>query len=583
VASTITSTPEHSRLHIRGTSSALWRGSTEQRLRLVSGLILFGFVLGHFLNHAMGLVSLETMTAVDEWRTAINDSVPGTMVLGGAVATHVGLALWKLGRMRSWRLPRWQLAQIVLGVAIPLLVLPHLISTRIAWEVFGIDTTYPPVLMRIWPASMPLQTALLIIVWLHACIGLHFWLRLASWYDRLRPFLLAGAVLLPFAALAGVMMQARALEGTIIGPETLEAYHSASNDMAPEAAARLATWSDEARLLFYLPAAGGLAVIGAALWWRRRSGGVTVSYVAGPVVRGMHGATLLEISRAFGVPHISVCGGRGRCSTCRVRIIAHSVPLPAPGEAEARTLRAVGAAADVRLACQWRPAGEVRVLRLVKPIEVADDVAESAKQAEGFDAEAAILFVDIRGFTALSEKKLAYDIVYILNRFFETANTAVREAGGRIDKFIGDGLMALFDDPRGVAFSSKSALAAAIALDAALAAVNRELAAELSEPLRLAMGLHAGRLVIGRIGAGKAAEMTVIGPVVNVASRLESLAKTRDAQLALSRITAEWAGLNVVSLEVEEVDVRGLDRPVAVVVVKRLADLSGVQTIALTG
>jgi adenylate cyclase len=378
-------------------------------------------------------------------------------------------------------------------------------------------------------------------------------------------------------------MQARALEGTIIRPETAEAYRSASSDMTPGAVSRLAAWSDKARVFFYLPATSGLVIVGAALWWRRRVAGVTVNYVAGPVVRGMRGATLLEISRSFGVPHVSVCGGRGRCSTCRVRVIAHSAPLPTPNAAEARTLHAVGAAADVRLACQWRPSGEVQVLRLVKPIESGGVAFAPAREAEGVDAEAAILFVDIRGFTALSEKKLAYDVVHILNRFFEAANTAVREVGGRIDKFIGDGLMALFDDPRGVAFSSKAAVTAAGAIDAALATVNRELAAELSEPLRLAMGLHAGRLVIGRIGAGKAAEMTVIGAVVNVASRLESLAKTQDAQLALSRITADWAGLDIVSLQVEEVEVRGVDRPIAVVLVKRLVDLAGPPTSASIG
>jgi adenylate cyclase len=582
VANVIASAPERGR-PIPGASAALWRGSTEQRLRLVSGLILFSFVLGHFLNHAMGLVSLEAMTAVDEWRTAIDDSIPGTIVLSGAVVTHVGLALWKLARMRSWRLPPWHLAQIALGFTIPLLVLPHLIKTRIAWAVFGIDTTYPQMLVRIWPRTIVVQTALLIIVWLHACIGLHFWLRLASWYDRLRPFFLAGAVLLPFAALAGVMMQARALEGTLIRPETIDAYRAPSNPMTPQAASRLEAWGDKATLLFYLPAASAVALIMGALWWRRRFGGVTVTYVEGPVVRGMHGATLLEISRSFGVPHVSVCGGRGRCSTCRVRVIAHSTPLPAPNDAEARTLKAVGAAADVRLACQWRPAGEVRVLRLVKPIESGGATSEPAREAEGVDAEAAVLFVDIRGFTALSEKKLAYDIVHILNRFFEAANMAVHEAGGRIEKYIGDGFMALFDDPRGVAVSSQAAVAAAGAIDAALASVNRELAAELHEPLRLAMGLHAGRLVIGRIGAGNAAEMTVIGAVVNVASRLEALAKTRDAQLALSRITADWAGLDTVSLGVEEAEVRGLDRAVTVVLVKRLADLSPIRASASVG
>ncbi|MBV9112302.1 MAG: 2Fe-2S iron-sulfur cluster binding domain-containing protein [Hyphomicrobiales bacterium] len=563
--------------------SILWRGSWVQRLRLASGLVLFAYVITHFLNHAVGLISLDAMIAVDHWRVAVTRSAPGTLVLAGALVIHVALAIWRIAGMRSWRLPRWQLAQIAFGFATPFLLLPHIVGTRITASMFGIDTSYPYELARIWPATMLDQTVLLLIVWVHACIGLHFWLRLAPGYDRLRPLLFSLVLLIPFAALAGVMMQARALTGDLAGPIQSEALRDEMRPPPLVAQEQIVRWRDEARLAFYVPLAGLLLLIGGTAWWRRRAGGVSITYLDGPTVRVPAGATLLEVSRSLGIPHASVCGGRARCSTCRVRVIAHSLPLPPLGEAEARTLRAIGATADIRLACQWRPAGEVMVARLVQPLAGASSGSEREADDQGVDTEAAVLFVDIRGFTALSERKLAYDIVHILNRFFAAANLAVQEAGGRIDKYIGDGLMAIFVDPRGIDHSCRSAIAAASAIGRELATVNRDLSAELKDPLRIAMGLHGGRLVGGRIGAGRAATRTVIGPAVNVASRLEAVAKARGAELALSRAAAEWAALDITPYKVEKEEMRGLDHPIEVVLIERLAALDAMSVEAVPG
>jgi adenylate cyclase len=561
------------RLQAESLMNILWRGSAVQRLRLASGLVLFLFVLTHFLNHAVGLISLDAMIAVDHWRTAVTRSMLGTLVLLAALLTHLALAVARIAALRNWRMPSWQWTQIVLGFAIPFLLFPHIAGTRITSVMFGIDTSYPYELARIWPATMLDQTVLLLFVWAHGCIGLHFWLRLAPGYDRFRLLLFALALLIPFAASAGVMMQGRVLVGDLAGPVQSEALKAETRPPSPSAQEEITLWRDKARLAFYVPVAGLLLLIGGTLWWRRRAGGVTVTYVDGPTVRVPAGPTLLEISRSLAIPHVCVCGGRARCSTCRVRILEHSQPLPALGEAEARTLRAIGAAPDVRLACQWRPSCDVMVARLVQPLAGASLASEREADDQGVDTEAAVLFVDIRGFTALSEHKLAYDVVHILNRFFAAATLAVQDAGGRIDKFIGDGLMALFVDPRGIDFACRAAIKATSAIGRELSTVNGELSTELKEPLRVAMGLHAGRLVGGRIGAGMAAARTVIGPAVNVASRLEAVAKAHGAELALSRATADWAALDISPHKVEKEVMRGLEHAMEVVLIDRLTAL----------
>ena len=132
----------------------------------------------------------------------------------------------------------------------------------------------------------------------------------------------------------------------------------------------------------------------------------------------------------------------------------------------------------------------------------------------------------------------------------------------------------MFEHPEGLSGAARAAIAAVAAIDSELTNINQQLVDEIAEPLRLAMGLHGGRLVMGRIGWGAAAQPTVIGPAVNVASRLESLAKAKNVELALSRDSAVAAGLAIGMLVIEDADIRGIDEPFPVVLVERVADLA---------
>src|SRR5262245_40707572 len=100
------------------------RGDRLQRVRLASGLVLFAFAGTHFLNHAVGLVSLEAMHEVQAWRTSVTRSVLGSLVLGSALLAHMSLGLYKLVGRTTWRMPLWEAAQILLALAIPFLLFP---------------------------------------------------------------------------------------------------------------------------------------------------------------------------------------------------------------------------------------------------------------------------------------------------------------------------------------------------------------------------------------------------------------------------------------------------------------------------
>ena len=561
----------------------LWSGAPAERVRLWSGLVLFAFVATHLINHAVGLWSLEAMTRVQHWRLAVTRSPPGFVLLTAALLAHTALALWKLARFRTLRLRRAEILQGVSGLLIPFLLMPHLFEAGVGPRSLGVAATYPAILPLLWPIKANHQAMLTVVVWLHGCLGLHYWLRAESWYRTASHVLAALAALVPAAALAGFVVAGREASRLVAGSTDRPAIE-ASAGLSAATRAAMAAQSADATLAFYGLVAMTIAILALRLWVVRRPAEFSIVYAGGPTVRSAAGPTLLEISRVHRVPHLSVCGGKARCSTCRVRIVERGEMLAPPSEAEQRLLRRIDAPPDVRLACQLRPNGPLMVALLLRPAArfIAPTPA-SGFEAAGVDREAAVLFVDIRGFTRLSQAKLAYDIVHILNSFFAAVGQAIEAAGGRVDKYIGDGLMAVFEHPTGLSGASRAAVEAVIAVDAELGSVNRQLADEIAEPLRLAMGLHGGRLVIGRIGWGAAALPTVIGPAVNIASRLESLAKSRNVELAVSSQCAAAAGLRLEALTIDEVEIRGLEAPFPVLLVARVRELAATRARATEG
>lgn len=247
------------------------------------------------------------------------------------------------------------------------------------------------------------------------------------------------------------------------------------------------------------------------------------------------GQTLLEISLAHGIPHMHACGGQARCSTCRVMVLAHPENLGPRTAAEDSLARKKGFAPDIRLACQSRVTGPVCIRRLVRDAEDAEVVLADAAETTGRERKLAILFSDVRGFTSLSERLLAYDVVHILNRHFRKMGEAILHSGGYIDKYMGDGIMALFgldeDDP---ALVCAGAVRAGLAMQAGVGEVNDYLRRYFDVELRIGVGIHYGEVVVGEVGHPHKMQLTAIGDPVNTASRIEAATKQADAGLLVS-------------------------------------------------
>ncbi|HEX9819446.1 MAG TPA: adenylate/guanylate cyclase domain-containing protein [Methylomirabilota bacterium] len=545
-----------------------------RRLRLGAAFVLLTYLVLHFSNHALGLHSLAAMEAGRGWFLALWRSPLGTLALYGAIVVHGVLALWLLYERRSLRMPAWEAAQYTLGLILPALLASHVAGTRIAWWHTGTDDRYARLLLFFWvlaPERGAWQSIALAAAWTHACIGIHYWLRFRPGYPRVAPWLLAVALLLPASALAGFVAGGREVMALDRTPGWREALMRETRPPAPAQAAALG----RIRSGFLDAYAAALAAVlaargGRALWQRRRS--VRIVYPGGRVVAVPVGFSILEASRAAGIAHASVCGGRGRCSTCRVRVARGLEDLPPPSEAERRVLARVGAAPDVRLACQSRPVREVAVTPLLAPsVAAADALSEDVRQ--GHERELAVLFADLRGFTRMAEHKLPYDVVFVLNRYFEAVGTAITRAGGVTNQFTGDGVMALFGIDDGPAAGCRQALAAARAMVESVAALSAELAGDLPAPMRIGIGVHAGPAVVGRMGWGESFYLTAVGDTVHVAARLEQATKDYEAELVVSEEVARHAGADLTAFPRHDLAVRNRAGRIGVRVVARVAAL----------
>ncbi len=247
------------------------------------------------------------------------------------------------------------------------------------------------------------------------------------------------------------------------------------------------------------------------------------------------GMTLLEVSLKNGIPHAHVCGGNARCSTCRVLVVENADQLGPRTDAELSLAERRGFDDSIRLACQARLLGDVTVRRLVIDETDAHMCTRETHGATGREANLAVLFSDVRNFTVFSEANLPYDVVHVLNRYFQPVGDAIVRNNGYIDKYMGDGIMALFglerDDP---AASCLDAIRAALAMRAALADVNAYLAKITDTEFRIGVGVHFGTAVVGEIGHPAKKQLTAIGDTVNLASRIESATKEFGTDLLVS-------------------------------------------------
>ena len=549
------------------------------RARMAAGIILYVYVATHLLNHALGIASLETMEIGREVFLAVWRNPIGSTLLYGAILVHVVLVLWSLFRRRTLRMPLREALQILFGLLLPVVLLEHIIGTRVMTLIADTNDTYGYVLSTLWitnPEKGWIQAVALLLAWAHGTMGLYFWLRLKPWFSAWAPWLFATVLLLPVLSLVGFVDGGREFARLLEDEAFVDRLIETANPPDEAAIAQALAVFDWGRITYLALLA--LVVLGRIGRWviQSRAHMVTITYADGRKVAMEPGSSVLDASRRIGVPHASVCGGRGRCSTCRIHVSVGRENLPEPSTEEQRVLQRVGASDATRLACQLRPTHDVSVTPLLSPDATAKDGHRRSAISQGAEREVAILFADIRAFTAFSEKKLPYDVVFVLNQYFRTMGEAVERAGGQLDKFIGDGVMALFGIETDAEAGCRSALEAARRMAVGLKELNENLKNDLPEPLRIGIGIHVGSVIVGDMGYAGARSVTAIGDPVNTASRLETMNKEFTSQLIVSKKVARRAGLDLSEERLEVVTVRGRADPLQVYILNDAADLKAV-------
>jgi len=538
---------------------------------------MIAFVICHLTAHCLLLVSFEDAEATRNvlmypWRTWI-----GTGILVAAFLIHYSNALWSIYIRRSLRLTRWEWAQLSLGLSIPLLLTFHVVATRVAEEVLDVTTYYNTVFIVQWlmfPWLGAIQMLAVVTVWGHACIGIHYWLRTKPWYATWRPLFFGFGLLLPTLALAGYVTGGnQVLREAKADPD----FASSSLDDSNLTAATTAEINHMVYIGWGLCLGFALLPFAARglrdLNYRRHKRPM-LAHPNGRVVAVLPGATVLETLRANGIAHASVCGGRARCTTCRVLVTKGLDQLPEPAGLEAKALARIGATPGMRLACQIRPTADISVM----PLLAADaNAADGAVRGglEGSERLITVVFVDLRGSTTLGEAKMPYDVLFILNQFFHEMTKALVATNGHYSQFTGDGLMALYGlydaDPT---TGPVDALRGAREMLARLDQLNGQLRADLREPLRIGIGIHYSEAIVGAMGPPRSQIITAIGDTVNTCARLESLTKDYGCAVIVSRQAADAARLRLVGHTLHEAPVKGRNEPVQFYALKTLADLT---------
>jgi len=524
-------------------------------LRLITGLVIASFVIGHFLNHSLGVVSIDAMDRLRAmlalwWRSPV-----GSILLYGSLLTHFTLALVSLYRRTTLRMPWWEAAQLVLGLCVPPLLIGHVIGTRFSWWLLGHHIGYERVVGLLWSEGWNIarQSLLVLVVWGHLCFGLHYWLRLRPWYPAVQPLAFAAALLVPALALTGFYSAGFNLWPVVEQVGGMQRLDLELAGMSVEDRSRLAAWREGLTLGFWALLAATLL----ARWLRTRIGATyQLRLASGRVVTAPVGRSILEALRDEGIPHASVCGGRARCTTCRVRVGEGLAKLAAPAAAEARALARIDAPPNVRLACQTRPRGDIAVAPLLPP--GADPAAARRPGApQGRERPVVAMFVDLRESTKLCESRLPYDAVFVMNQFFAEMHAALRATNGYYAQFRGDGLMALYGLQSELPQACRDALRGAAEMQARIERLSASLADELAEPMRIGIGMHSGVAIVGTLGPPAEPIHSAIGDNINIAARFEGMTKIYHCVLVVSAETLQHAGVEPKDSPLHHVRVRG--------------------------
>lgn len=250
--------------------------------------------------------------------------------------------------------------------------------------------------------------------------------------------------------------------------------------------------------------------------------------------------SILTAALRNGINHLHACGGSARCSTCRIQVVSGLENCNPRNELELKLADTHNFSDDVRLACQTTITGNVDIRRLLVDIEDLKFSTLNHKKLGpiGSHRKVAILFADIQGFTPMSERMQSYDVMYVLNKYFDFAGKIINANGGEINNYIGDAFLAVFglDDAGDEVFR---AIKSGLEIQDNLITFAKTIEVNFNEEFKVRIGIHYGDAIIGMLGSRGTERLSVIGDTVNMAARVEAANKESDTFMLVSETAYE--------------------------------------------
>ena len=531
-------------------------------IRIVTGLVIYAYVTTHLLNLSLGLVSLEQM---EFWRPVFMapwQSLLGSVVMYGSLLTHMCLGFVALYHRRTLRMSSFDTIQLVLALILPPLVVIHVLGTRVVSSMVDFQPTYSWILMIYWkwtPVAGLRQVGVVLAAWIHGCMGLYYWMRLKTWWPRASMFIYPLAFIVPVLALLGFVEAGKDILQLAQDPQWLASLRSSAASIDKQTVAELYRLENILLVTYALI----LMAVLSARWIRllrtrsvESKSTTTMSYTNGPTVTSKSGFSILEISRRSTISHASVCGGRGRCATCRVRIIEGAEHLSPAQADELKLLEKVGAAADVRLACQAiAMAGSVTVQRLL-PAPGDAQVVNLLDYVSGEEQQVVVLSIACLGIAEIVDNS-GLTSPSVLDQYIGDSIDEIQAENGQLDSADTFSVVASFNSETSLLNIAEAAYKigsnAVERFNQIKKQLQQQVILDAGNTLRLNITLHVGRAILPT-SDGSNKSLNVVGEAIDELNRLRRIKRMSSVLLSdefvtlLDLNTDGWQSIDLIEL-----------------------------------
>jgi len=297
---------------------------------------------------------------------------------------------------------------------------------------------------------------------------------------------------------------------------------------------------------------------------------MTIEFLNEKVISIQANQTILQASLEADIPHYHACGGKARCSTCRVVVQEGGEHHSDPNTAEQNLRMKKKFPENVRLACQTKVIGnDVKIQRIIRDETDLDLYVYGSDcenlQTVGDEKPMALFFLDIRNFTPFIEQHLPFDVIHIIRRLNIMFNDVIVKHKGKIIEFTGDGFYAVFGIDEPIKEAANNAYTAGNQILESLIRLNENYITKyFDHKIDVGIGLHAGKVIVGKTGVKENNHYTVMGFPVNVAARLESATKELNNNFVISEYVYEMLKRRSKSAEQKQIKLKGVSEPFCV-------------------